>query len=117
LEKSCKKNLWLSKIKNKTDEFYDNYKYVNNLTNNSTNNNFDVLLVFYNYTYKTEGDVINSKNKKNKRVLKYINSFTNRSTKSNVYNKNRIFINENLLLKEDYDKSYIDLTSVPIKKN
>jgi len=115
-KKAAKKTLELSKIKNKTDEFYDNYKYVNNLTNNSSNNNFDVLSEFYNYTYKTEGDVINSNNKKNQRVLNYKNSFTNRSTKSNLYNKNRIYKNENLGFKDHHDTSYIDLTSIPIRK-
>ena len=115
--KAAKKNLELTKIKNKTDEIYniEKYKYINNLTNNSTKNNFDRLSDFYNYTTKTEGDLANFQNRSIKKFLINKSSMTNRSTKINLKSK-KIYKNENLGFKDNYDTSYIDLTSVPIKK-
>ena len=116
-KKAAKKTLELSKIKNKTNEFYENYKIKINLTSNSTNNNFDILSDFYNFTNKTEGNVTKYKNKKNKRLYSNLkNSFSNRSTKSNIYDKSRIYKNDNLGFKDNHDISYIDLTSIPLKK-
>ena len=116
-KRAAKKTLELSKIKNKTNEFYENYKIKINLTSNSTNNNFDILSDFYNYTNKTEGNVTKYKNKKNKRICSNLkNSFSNRSTKSNIYDKSRIYKNDNLGFKDNHDISYIDLTSIPLKK-
>ena len=116
-KKAAKKTLELSKIKNKTNEFYENYKIKINLTSNSTNNNFDILSDFYNFKNKTEGNVTKYKNKKNKRIYSNLkNSFSNRSTKSNIYDKSRIYKNDNLGFKDNHDISYIDLTSIPLKK-
>ena len=116
-KKAAKKTLELSKIKNKTDEFYENYKNKINLTSNTTNTNFDKLNDFYNYMNKTEGNKTNFKNKLNKRLyLNLKNSLTNRSTKTNIYNKSRIYRNDKLGFKDNHDMSYIDLTSVPLKK-
>ena len=116
-KKAAKKTLELSKIKNKTDEFYENYKNKINLTSNTTNTNFDKLNDFYNYMNKTEGNKTNFKNKLNKRLyLNLKNSLTNRSTKTNIYNKSRIYKNDKLGFKDNHDTSYIDLTSVPLKK-
>jgi hypothetical protein len=116
-KKAAKKTLELSKIKNKTNEFYENYKIKINLTSNSTNNNFDILSDFYNFKNKTEGNVTKYKNKKNKRLYSNLkNSFSNRSTKSNIYDKSRIYKNDNLGFKDNHDISYIDLTSIPLKK-
>lgn len=118
-KKAGKKTLELAKEKNKTDElyYYDNFKYINNLTSNSTKNNFDILSEFYNYTNKTEGDSINFKNKRIKKILLNQNTFTNTSSKSKIYkNKNKkLYKNENLGFKDNHDPSYIDLTSVPIR--
>ena len=89
-KKAAKKTLELSKIKNKTDEFYENYKNKINLTSNTTNTNFDKLNDFYNYMNKTEGNKTNFKNKLNKRLyLNLKNSLTNRST---IYQKKAEFI-------------------------
>ena len=116
-KKAAKKTLELSKTKNKTDEFYENYKNKINLTSNTTNTNFDKLNDFYNYMNKTEGNKTNFKNKLNKRLyLNLKNSLTNRSTKTNIYNKSRIYRNDKLGFKDNHDMSYIDLTSVPLKK-
>ena len=116
--KGAKKNLELTNIKNKTDEIYniDKYKYKNNLTNNSINNNFDKLSEFYNYTIQTEGDLTNFQNRSIKKLLINKHSMTNRSTKMNIKGK-KIYKNENLGFKDNnYDTSYIDLTSVNINK-
>ena len=119
-EKASKKNLEI-KTKNKTDELYksDKYKYINSLTSitgNNTKNNFDILTDFYNYTNRTEGNVTNFKNKSIKNLLlNKKKTYLNKSLKSkNIYS--RIYKNENLGFKENYDTSYIDLTSVPLKK-
>ena len=117
-KKAGKKSIEIEKDKNRTNELnnYDNYKYYNNLTSNSSNNNFEKLTDFYNYSNKTEGDIISLKNKNIKNLLLNKNTITNRSTKSNIYKTQKIYKNENLGFKDNYDTSYIDLTSVPLKK-
>lgn len=104
------------KIKNnKTEDFYNNenydsYNYYRNLTSNSSKNNFEILTEFYNFANRTD-DENNLKNKKNK------NSITSKSTKYKIFNNKKLYKNEYLGLKDpNYDTSYIDLTSIPLKK-
>ena len=117
-KKAGKKSLEITKDKNKTNELYnyDNYKYNNRLTSNSTKNHFDKLSDFYNYTNKTEGDEKSNKNKHMKNLLLNKITHTNRSTLSKMHKKQKIYKNTNLGFKDNYDTSYIDLTSVPLKK-
>ena len=120
-EKASKKNLELSKINNKTDDFYNyeknnnKYNYNNSLTSNNTKNNFDILNDFYNYANKTEGNTITFNN----RIIKKSYSKKKANLKKTLKSKNnyKIYKNENLGFKDNrYDTSYIDLTSVPLKK-
>ena len=119
-KKAGKKTLEMKIEKNKTEEYYnyDNYKYINNLTSNSAKNDFDKLSDFYNYTNKTEGNITNNKSKNNKKLIlnNNNNTLTNRTTRFKIYHNKKIYKNENLGFKDNYDTSYIDLTSVPIKK-
>ena len=117
-KKSAQKTLDLVKEKNKTNElyYYDKLKYINNLTSNSTKNNFDILSDFYNYTNKTDVDNPNlNKNIKKKLLNQKTLTLTNTSSKSKLYKNKKIYKNENLGFKDNHDPSYIDLTSVPIK--
>ena len=116
-KKGSDKNLEISKINIKTEESYnfERNKYINNLTNNNIND--DILNDFYNYTNKTERPQINFKNKTLKKlILKDNKEYLNNSIKKPKYNYNKIYKNENLGFKDKYDTSFIDLTSVPIKK-
>ena len=119
-KKAGKKTLEMKIEKNKTEEYYnyDNYKFFSNLTSNSSKNNFDKLSDFYNYTNKTEGNIANNKSKINKKLISKNNknSLTNRSTRFKIYHNKKIYKNENLGFKDNHDRSYIDLTSLPIKK-
>jgi hypothetical protein len=119
-KKAGKKTLEMKIEKNKTEEYYnyDNYKYINNLTSNSAKNDFDKLSDFYNYTNKTEGNITNNKSKNNKKLIlnNNNNTLTNRTTRFKIYHNKKIYKNENLGFKDNHDMSYIDLTSVPIKK-
>ena len=121
-EKASKKNLELAKIKsNKTEDVYNYecYNYRHNLTSNSSKENSDALTEFYNFANQTDtNDNPDFKNKliKNNLNLKNKNTLTGGSTKTYLYDKSKIYKNEKLGLKDNYDTSYIDLTSVPLKK-
>ena len=84
-KKAAKKTLELSKIKNKTNEFYENYKIKINLTSNSTNNNFDILSDFYNFKNKTEGNVTKYKNKKIKDYIQILKIHFQTEVQNQIY--------------------------------
>lgn len=114
-DRASKKILDGKNKNSKTEEFYNNdnydsYNYNRNLTSNSSKNNFEILTEFYNFANKTD-DENNLKNKKNK------NQIITKSTKYKIFNNKKLYKNEYLGLKDpNYDTSYIDLTSVPLKK-